>query len=280
MLIMAQNETNSFKSPIHYYGGKFYMTDIIISHFPKKYNLYIEGFGGGASVLLAKTDYGPEIYNDLGSNVYSLFKCLSDEKMFNELKTKLDVTYYSRDIFNQFREELLRNDLSVVDRAYRYFCISRMAFNGVGAFAVNFVCRNNMCKSVSSFISAIDGLPELHQRLSRVIVENRDIFELIEKYDNNDVFWYLDPPYLADTRTSSTKYECEMTDEDHMKFVDVLLKSKSKFLISGYDHKIYDKLVENGWNKFTFQSPNVNSDRTECLWYNYNDCKSDKGLLF
>ena len=162
MLIMKQNEMNSFKSPIHYYGGKFYMTDIIISHFPKTFDLYIEGFGGGASVLLAKTDCGPEIYNDLGSNVYSLFKCLSDEKLFAELKAKLDITYYSRDIFNQFKEDLLRNDLSVVDRAYRYFCISKMAFNGVGAFAISYLCRNNMCKNVSSFLSTIDELPELH----------------------------------------------------------------------------------------------------------------------
>lgn len=57
-------------SPIKYYGGKSYMTDIIISHFPKDYSVYIEGFGGGASVLFAKERDKLEIYNDLGK------KCL------------------------------------------------------------------------------------------------------------------------------------------------------------------------------------------------------------
>lgn len=38
------------KSPIKYYGGKSYMTDIITSQFPSDYEIYVEGFGGGASV--------------------------------------------------------------------------------------------------------------------------------------------------------------------------------------------------------------------------------------
>ena len=41
------------KSPIKYYGGKSYMTDIIINQFPRDYDVYVEGFGGGASVLFA-----------------------------------------------------------------------------------------------------------------------------------------------------------------------------------------------------------------------------------
>lgn len=80
-------------SPIKYYGGKSYMSDIIISHFPKDYSVYIEGFGGGASVLFAKERDKLEIYNDLGRNVYSLFKVLSDKELFEQMKEKLDLTY-------------------------------------------------------------------------------------------------------------------------------------------------------------------------------------------
>jgi len=64
-----------------------------------------------------------------------------------------------------------------------------------------------MSKSVSDYLSMIDYLPQIHNRLSSVIVENRDIFELIPKYDSKETFFYLDPPYVHETRSSTTSYE-------------------------------------------------------------------------
>ena len=258
------------KSPIKYYGGKSYMTNIIIDQFPKDYEVYVEGFGGGASVLFQKDKTPLEVYNDLGENVYSLFKVLSDKELFKQMKEKLDLTYYSSDIRKEFIEDLKRNDLSLVDRAYKYFYVNRSSFNGVGGFSTTLLVRRNMSKSVSDYLSAIDGLSEVHNRLSSVIIENRNIFDLIEKYDDKNVFFYLDPPYVHDTRSSSTEYEHEMSDDDHENFVNMLLNGKGKFLVSGYEHPIYRKLVSNDWNLYKYNSPNSNSDRTECLWYNYD----------
>ena len=65
------------------------MTNIIIDHFPKEYEVYVEGFGGGASVLFQKEKTPLEVYNDLGENVYSLFKVISDKDMFERLKEKM-----------------------------------------------------------------------------------------------------------------------------------------------------------------------------------------------
>ena len=47
--------------------------------------------------------------------------------------------------------------------------------------------------------------------------------------------------------------------------------------ISVYEHPIYDKLVDNGWNLYKYNSVNACSDRTECLWYNYD---IEEGDLF
>ena len=127
-----------------------------------------------------------------------------------------------------------------------------------------------MSKSVSDYLSKVDKLFEFHNRLSSVIIENRNIFDLIEKYDDENVFFYLDPPYVHDTRSSGTEYECEMSDDDHEKLIDVMLNSKGKFLVSGYEHPIYQKLVNNGWHLYKYDSVNACSDRTECLWYNYD----------
>ena len=99
-----------------------------------------------------------------------------------------------------------------------------------------------MSKSVSDYLSMIDKLPEIHNRLSTVIIENKNIFDLIKKYDSENTFFYLDPPYIQQTRASNQKYECDMTNQQHEHLISIVNNSKSKFLISGYYHPIYDNL--------------------------------------
>lgn len=255
------------KSPIKYYGGKFYMSEIIIENFPKEYDIYVEGFGGGASVLFAKEPSKIEVYNDLGQNVYSLFKTISDKDKFQRLKERLELTYYS----NQVREEyktLLKTNLSTEDRAYYFLFVNRSSFNGVGGFSRTLIVRRGMSKSTSDYLSMIAKLPEIHDRLSRVIVDNQDILTLLKKYNNENCFLYLDPPYIQSTRKSNEKYEQEMSDEDHTKLVSTLLEHKGKILLSGYNHPIYNVLSEQ-WTKIDFKSPNAGSEATESLWKNY-----------
>lgn len=255
------------KSPIKYYGGKSYMTKIILSHFPQDYDIYVEGFGGGASVLFEKEQKGIEIYNDLGENVYSLFKCLADKDKFEELKYRLDLTPYSHQLRDEYKEAL-KGELSIEDRAYYFIYVNKSSFNGVGGFSTTMLVRRNMSKSCSDYLSMIDKLPNIHNRLSSVIIEHRDILELIKKYDGDKTFFYLDPPYVKETRSSSTTYEVEMSNERHEELVDNLLKCKGKVLLSGYNHPIYDRLNEK-FTRIDFNSPNSNSDRVESLWKNY-----------
>ena len=243
------------------------MTNIIINQFPKDYDIYVEGFGGGASVLFQKPQCGIEVYNDLEENVYSLFKVLSDKDMFERLKTKMDLTFYSAQLREEYKE-LLKMDISLEDRAYYFLCVNRSSFNGVGGFSTTHIVRRNMSKSTSDFLSMIDKLPDIHNRLSSVIIEHRDIMDLINKYDKAGVFMYLDPPYVVSTRASSQKYECDMTDTQHERLVGRLIDCKCKWLVSGYDNPIYDKLT-NKFGKMEFKSPNSGSFATEILWKNY-----------
>lgn len=255
------------KSPIKYYGGKSYMTDIIINQFPRDYDVYVEGFGGGASVLFAKPQNGVEVYNDLNENVYALFKALSNKEAFEQLKQRMDLTPYSAQLRDEYKE-LLTTNLSLCDRAYYFLCVNRMSFNGVGGFSTTHIVRRNMSKSTSDFLSMIDKLPQIHNRLSSVIIEHRDIMELIDKYDNPNVFMYLDPPYVISERRSSQRYECDMTNEQHGALIGRLLDCKCKWLLSGYDNAIYQPLTDK-FGKMEFKSPNSGSSAIEVLWKNY-----------
>jgi DNA adenine methylase len=262
-------------SPIKYFGGKGTMFNNIIEHFPNKdeYDFYIEPFGGSYSVGLKKEPCSVEIYNDMEQNVYSLYKVLSDPQKFKSFKEKCDLVLYSDDIRKEFKEKLKEDNLDLIDRAFYFFYVNRTSHNGVGGFSMNTYIRRSMSKSVSDFLSCIDRLPELHDRLSKVIISNTDGIELIRKHDNPRTLIYCDPPYEQSTRTS-TRYKVDMDRSGHLEFLDVVMNSKSKILISGYDCELYDILEKNGFTKINFEVKTISGNFTpktkiETLWKNY-----------
>lgn len=262
-------------SPIKYFGGKGMMFNKIIDYFPQRegYNTYIEPFGGSYSIGLKKDPVEIEIYNDMEQNVYSLYKVLSDPDMFRVFKERCDLALYSEDLRSEFKESLKRNDLPMIERAFCFFYVNRTSHNGVGGFSRNTYIRRGMSKSISDFLSSIDRLDALHDRLSRVIVCNTDGMELIRKYNAPNVFIYCDPPYEQSTRTS-TRYAVDMDRNGHIDFLNAVIESKSKILISGYDCELYDKLNENGFTKVSFDVKTIDGNfkpktKTEYLYYNY-----------
>jgi len=258
---------------IRYFGGKGGKLLTEIKQFiPTGYKTYVEPFGGSATVLFSQQ--APiEIYNDKFENVYSLFKVISDKEMYLQLKERLDLTPYSEQIFKEYRHNLKSNDLSLEDRAYYYFYVNRTSMNGIGGFSTNVYVRRNISKSTSDYLSSIDGMEYYNERLSNVIILNKDAIEIIDKYDAEDTFLYLDPPYVHSTR-SETRYNCDMKDEEHVELLNRVLSCKSKVLISGYDNDLYDILEENGWGKYHYDVNTMTGDykkkmKTETLWYNY-----------
>jgi DNA adenine methylase len=131
-----------------------------------------------------------------------------------------------------------------------------------------------MSKAISDYLSSIDRLPELHDRLSKVIISNTDGVSLIKKYNNPNTLIYCDPPYEQSTRTDA-RYKVDMDREGHISFLDSVIKSKSKILISGYDCDLYDRLTENGFTKVKFEVKTMDGNfnkktNTETLWRNYS----------
>lgn len=260
------------KGPIRYYGGKSGMIKVLLNLIPE-HNRYIEVFGGGASLLFAKEPGKVEIYNDLYENVYALFKVLTCSNLYYEFKRKLDLTYYSRRLREEFKKELLRPDLTYLQRAFYFFYVNRSSVNGTGGFSTHSYTRRNMCKAVSDYLSCIDRLDELHQRLSRCIIENLDFTEIFKKYDKEETFMYLDPPYHPETRTP-VKYPVDMSSERHVELVQILLRCKSKILLSGYINSEYELLTNNGWIREDFNVKTITGKFTpktkiESLWRNY-----------
>ena len=239
-------------------------------------DIYIEPYGGSAVVLLQKKPSPIEIYNDLNHNVYALFKVLSDDELFDWFYRRCNLTYYSRELADEYAYSLKSGaQISLQERAFRFFYVNRVTYNGVGSFSciVNAV-RRGMSKPVSDMLSTIEGLPELHMRLRSVIVENVDAIKLIKKYDQPSALFYLDPPYHQATRTSA-RYDIDMKDEQQEELVSTLLRLKNaRVLLSGYICPLYNELTDNGWHRADIEVNTQTSKRekktkTESLWRNY-----------
>jgi len=141
--------------------------------------------------------------------------------------------------------------------------------------------RGGMNEQASSWLSAVEGLPEFHDRLKRVVILNYDALDVIKQQDGPNTFFYLDPPYLRETRVAG-EYKHEMSDEDHRFLLDALSQIKGKFLLSGNPSVMYDAAaIDYNWkcvrreidNKAS--SKKVKGQRTECLWANYELTRSD-----
>jgi len=90
---------------------------------------------------------------------------------------------------------------------------------------------------------------------------------VIERYDDTQLVFYCDPPYVSETRTT-IDYRSEMTDSDHVTLSECLHSIKGMALISGYDSPLYQELYA-GWKMVSIEARTVNNvRRRECLWLN------------
>lgn len=253
------------------------MFNNILKEFPsdKNYKIYIEPFSGTYTVGLHMEYIPPiEIFNDLEKNVYTLYKVLRDENHFRDLTKMVELTPYSEDMRYYAKEKLSDISISDVERAYCFFILNRFSHNGIGGFSVNLVVRRESSKSVSDYLSAIERMNDLHERLKHVVIYNRDGLELIEKFSQENCFLYCDPPYVWSTR-GATRYKVDNDSEWHKTFVDKCIESKAKILISGYVCDEYKKLEDNGFKKILFDVNTIDGNlkpktKTEALWKNYD----------
>lgn len=268
-----------YKSCINWYGGKYYMAKDIIELFPE-HHMYVEGFGGAAHVLLRKERSPMEVYNDLHSGLYNLFRILQTEgEERDKLLSKLSLTLYSREDFINCKNTW-KSEEDVVEKVRKFYVTTMQAVAGKGGWSyAKAHSRRGMCQSVSRWLGNVDdNMLDVIERFREVQVENLDIIELLTKYDNITTLFYLDPPYVADTRGAKKIYDHEMPIEKHKELVDKLLNIKGKVILSGYEHEVYKPLEDSGWKKVFLGEFSKRSQKDavgkldkgkEFVWINY-----------
>ncbi len=247
---------------LDYYGGKFVLRNWIISNMPS-HKIYVEPFGGGASVLLAKDPAKVEVYNDIDDEVVNFFQVVKNNG--NEIHRRLSLTPYSRSEYLNSRNYYSCNIERAVNLVVRSFMGIGDSIHNASGF------RNSKTSNTSpgkTFRNYVDYFPDFIERLRPVIIENLDYKEIFKKYDSKDTLFYLDPPYLWGTRSKKHSYGHEMSDEDHGKMIELIGELKGSVILSGYENEIYGKL---GFEKIERKTRTQKNESTEVLWISRQD---------
>lgn len=267
---------------LRWHGGKWRLAPWIISHFPD-HRVYVEPFGGAGSVLLRKPRAFAEVWNDLDDEVVTLFRILRDRDAAEELIRAIRLTPFARAEFRVAYEPCADE----IERCRRLIIRSFMGQGSVSnerlAGATGF--RNNTTRSSTSLFSPIpahdwarypDALRRVIERLDGVNIESRDALELIAQQDRADALFYLDPPYLPETRSRCgnrkgsgyVAYVHEMTRDQHADLLAFLRSLKGMVVLSGYPSPLYDEALSD-WRRVAKPArADGAGERTEVLWIN------------
>jgi len=235
--------------------------------------VYVEVFGGAASLLFAKTRSQLEVYNDINSDLVNFFRVLRDDKKFEKFYKLLSMTLYSREEFDYAKENFYKES-DIVKRAHLFYIGIRAGFGAVSRlsdskkFSTGWSYSLNKNACVDAWFSNVKDLPIIRKRFLKVQIEHLDFLELIKLYDSKDTFFYCDPPYMTVAR-----YVYNMNREDHVRFLYLIRNIKGRAMISGYLSRFYVDILEKkfGWKRFDFSvivraTAKVSVPAVECLW--------------
>jgi DNA adenine methylase len=267
------NTTSKSKGPIIWYGGKAMLTKQILPFFTA-HRTYVEPFGGGASLLFCKEPSPIEVYNDIDEGLVGFFRVLRDPELSKRLVRLCQLTPHSRSQFAEYRKSWRHHD--EVEAAYRWFVVARQSYSGVFGTcwsSSKTESSRGMANATAAWLAAVEALPQFAARLLRVQVEHQDFRVVLKRYDTEQTLFYLDPPYVPETRRREA-YAHELKASDHEELIRILLQVKGKCILSGYNSSIYAPLEAQGWTRKEIATSCFAVARTE-----HNNCSGEGSVL-
>ncbi|MFB6199108.1 MAG: DNA adenine methylase, partial [Halobacteriaceae archaeon] len=181
---MPPKHSGTFRYP----GGKTTIAPWIIDHFPD-HEVYVEPFGGSASVLMRKPRSPVEVYNDTNSDCVTFFEAIKNYP--EELRKWVDSTPHSRELFEQWLQEWHSGDRpdDIVEHAGRFWYLTTVSFGGKiydgdGTFSVNKTPLNDAQYSPTQWQRKTTEVQYLKSRFDTVQIEHEDFTAVIERYDS------------------------------------------------------------------------------------------------
>lgn len=222
------------KSPLRYPGGKQKAIPQIAPYLPQTFKEFREPFVGGGSVLFYILQQQPELpcwINDLNQELYYFWLQVKTNlpELVEQVSQIKREAKDGRALFDHLASANT-NTLSPSQRAVRFFVLNRITFSGTiesgGYSQASFEGR--FTESSIQRLSALQGC------LDQTRITNADYSVLLQE-PGEDVFIFLDPPYLSKTRSKLYGRKGDLhTCFDHQRFAQLMSDCSHQWLIT-YD---------------------------------------------
>ena len=239
---------------ISYIGGKARISKWIVPYIPRDIETYVEPFSGMFWVFF-KMDlhHYPNlktvVYNDFNGLNSNLFSCCKEyDRMWDEMSKypcqqlgieDTPTTY--EEMFDEYQKEVFHSGITITDDnkfevAAKYVYVLTQIFSGSKPETSSYMDYKGKyrCK-VLIFMDKLKDRKYRSHFDKITFVENMDFQEVIEKYDSEKTYFYVDPPYW---KTENYYSNHDFDRNDHERLADSLKSISGKFSLSYYDFPI------------------------------------------
>lgn len=223
-------------------GGKHRIARDIAALLPA-HRTYVEPFGGAASVLLAKPASRYEVYNDLHGDAVNLFRVLQSPQELEALCYRVSVMPWSEAEYHRLFHD---RPSTPAERAARFLFLAKASFAGKAVQGVDDGFRwhagigGDLPEQWDSFPTIIR---EVARRFKAVTVSSKDALRCIRDYDSPTTLFYVDPPYLDETRSGELYANEFISMESHTALLELINQVKGQVVISGRDNELYSTML-------------------------------------
>jgi DNA adenine methylase len=226
-----------------YPGGKSKISKWITSYFPEC-STYVEPFGGAFWTYMKWKQCNPDVvvYNDFNPHLANIFECFRTDRL-KVAEMMQTLPSEDKETFTQIRDMLFQEmgGMEAVtqrpdfDMALLYIYLQTHHFIGhqvTAKLRYQHIDTVKWSSRYGALIRKLTGKPYGDKIDGITNVENMNAIDVIQKYDNRDALFYVDPPYW---NTEHYYTEGDFNEQDHEALANVLGSIRGKFALSYYE---------------------------------------------
>ena len=214
-------------------------------YFPNNYDKYIEPFIGGGSVYFYLKP-NKAVINDIHKELIDFYKSISNGKA-NDIYEFMNNSPNNEETYYKIRDKMdINNEL---DSAKKFYYQRKTCFRGMLRYNKN--GKFNIPFGKYKSINYNDLLNNDYEKLlNNTEIYNEDFEIIFNKFNNENNFMFLDPPY--DSEFTDYGY-CSFGKDEHLKLASLFKTTKIKCLMiigkTKFIQELYNDYIVDEYDK-------------------------------